>query len=409
MKPSSTKDLVPKDSVPYSQAIRPARAGLVRREKIRVLFIIDQLCESGGAEHVLLKMIDHLPRDQFDCLLLTFKHNPAIERFRRLPCPFYVFRLGRTYDLNALRVALKVRKLIRSHRIDIVHTFHETSDIWGGIVARASGCRVLISSRRDMGILRSRKHMFGYRIANMYVKRVLTVSNRVREYCIRSDGLSAAKVVTIHNGLDLRAFDNDQTSKFCRRSLDIPEHVPLITTVALVRRIKGIDVLLRAAALVCRLFPQAVFLVVGGYAEADYFEELKRLSVELGLGGNLKFAGHREDVIGILKSTDIFCLPSRSEGFSNALIEAMACALPCVATNVGGNNEAITDGADGYIVPSENAETMAQRILNLLRFPEKSREIGLAARRKVEQQFTVDLMLRKLVGVYGELVNSKLD
>jgi glycosyltransferase involved in cell wall biosynthesis len=174
-----------------------------------------------------------------------------------------------------------------------------------------------------------------------------------------------------------------------------------------VRKIKGVDVLIRAAERVCRIFPEAVFLVVGAPPEEAYFQELKDLCAALGLGRNFKFVGEREDVLPILKNSHVFCLPSRSEGFSNALIEAMACALPSVATDVGGNDEALTDGTNGYLVPSEDTQLMADRILDLLRSPEKASKMGRAARARIEEQFTFEAMIGKLVGVYDDLVLSK--
>src|SRR5689334_19704878 len=142
-------------------------AALISR-KINILFLIDQLCEAGGAELMLLKTIAGLPKERLQCHLITFRHDSTINAFRNLPCPTHVLPLKRTYDINALKVALQMRKIIREQNIDIVHTFHETSDIWGGFVAKVSGCPVLVSSRRDMGFLRSKKHEIAYRFLGRY-------------------------------------------------------------------------------------------------------------------------------------------------------------------------------------------------------------------------------------------------
>jgi glycosyltransferase involved in cell wall biosynthesis len=374
---------------------------------MHILFLIDQLCEAGGAERVLLKTIEGLPKDQFACWLVTFKRNLEIEAFRQLPCPTYVLPLGRTYDLNAMRVAAKIRDIIHSNRIDIVHTFHETSDLWGGLVAKASGCPALVSSRRDMGILRTKKHNLGYPFINHFVDRVLAVSESVRNYCIQKDGLSPDKVLTLHNGIDLTDVDSKLSSRSCRCSLGIPATAPVITAVGHIRKVKGVDIFIRAAARVCQEFPEAIFLVVGSITERAHYEELQQLTNALGMCDHIKWAGAHKDIYSILKMSDVFCLPSRSEGFSNALIEAMACGLPCVATDVGGNGEAITDGVNGYLVQPEDPESMAARIVDLLRFPGQARKLGLAARAAVEGKFTYDVMIRTLVGIYVDLVASK--
>src|SRR5262249_42250073 len=122
-----------------------------------VLFIIDELCEMGGAEKALLKMVRLLPHELFRCSILTFKVNEQAEELKNISCPLHVLPLKKTYDWNAWKVAWQIRQLIRHERVSIVHTFFETSDIWAGPIARLSGCPVLISSRRDLGILRSLK------------------------------------------------------------------------------------------------------------------------------------------------------------------------------------------------------------------------------------------------------------
>jgi len=371
--------------------------------KRNILFMMDQLCTAGGAERMLFKMIEGLSARDFSCRLVTFKCDPEVELFRRPPCPLFVFPLRRTYDLNALAVARKIREMIRLCRIDIVHTFHETSDLWGGMVARISGCPVLISSRRDMGIYRSRKHDVAYRILNRGFDAVLAVSEQVRKYCIEVDGFSPDKVVTVHNGVELDRIDKERGAQ-CRRLLAIPQKAPVIITVGNLRRVKGVDVLLRAAAQICREIPQSVFIVVGRTTENGHFEELIRIKTALGLNGNVKFIGERENVIPLLKASDVFCLPSRSEGFSNALIEAMACGLPCLATRVGGTSEALTDGVNGYLVEPDNPQLLADRLLQLIRLPEKAKELGRAARQTIEQRFTYELMLRKITDVYGRLI-----
>jgi glycosyltransferase involved in cell wall biosynthesis len=104
--------------------------------------------------------------------------------------------------------------------------------------------------------------------------------------------------------------------------------------------------------------------------------------------------------------SDVFCLPSRSEGFSNALLEAMACALPCVATRVGGNAEAIEDGVSGFLVAPQDPDLIADRLLRLLRQPEAGRHMGQAARQRVEEKFTVEAMMANLTAVYDGLLGS---
>jgi glycosyltransferase involved in cell wall biosynthesis len=130
---------------------------------------------------------------------------------------------------------------------------------------------------------------------------------------------------------------------------------------------------------------------------------LNALVETLGLSANVRFLGKANNVQELLEQCDVFCLLSRSEGMSNALLEAMAAGIPCVATAVGGTPEVIEDGRTGYLVPSEDAGAAAERILRLLDHPEEARQIGEAARLVVRQRFSAQRMVDDLVRSYEGL------
>jgi L-malate glycosyltransferase len=376
-------------------------------ERTHVLFVIDQLCEMGGAERVLLNMIRLLPKDRFRCTLATFKIDPRFRIFKNFPCAWSVFPMHRSYDWNALQVAMRLRHLIRTGGVHIVHTFFETSDLFGGLIAKLSGAPVLVSSRRDLGILRNWKHHLGYRVLSPLYDLVLAVSDGVREFCIRQDHLNPERVLTLYNGIETEKVPVDADASGLRDSMGLSGASHLISTVGHIRKVKGLDILIRAAAKVCQQFPRAVFLVIGDVHERQYYQQLLDLTESLELKQNVKFIGPSEDVFSLLRISDIFCLPSRSEGFSNALVEAMACSLPCVATRVGGNSEALEEGRSGFLVESEDHDAIANRILTLVRAPERAKEMGREGRRMVEAKFTTQAMISRLVNVYDTLLSAK--
>jgi glycosyltransferase involved in cell wall biosynthesis len=372
-----------------------------------ILFIIDQLCEMGGAERVLLKMIRLLPQDQFRCSLMTFRVNPDVEEIKKITCPLYVLPLKKTYGWGAVKVARQIRRFVRQQKISIVHTFFETSDLWAGPIAKLSGCPVLISSRRDMGILRSRKHRIAYKFLRGFYDSVLAVSPQVRDFCIQQDGLDSAKVHTLFSGLEMEQVQQAELRSIMRRRMNIPEHVPVITTVGNIRRVKGIDVLVEAAALVCQKYPDTLFLVAGRKSEEQYCRELERRILSSGLSANFRFLGSCDNIFSILRMSDVFCLPSRSEGFSNALLEAMACRLPCVATNVGGNREVLQHGQTGFIVANEDHHELAARLIYLLDHPGAAAAMGSRGEAVVRNGFTAETMIKNLVRVYQSLLAAK--
>src|SRR5882672_7044932 len=371
----------------------------VARRRPHVLFLIDHLMARGGGEGNLLKVVELMPPDLVRCSVATFRIDPEIQK--HISVPTHLFRWRRVYHLDALKAAGRLRKLIREEKVDIVQTYFETSNLWGGLIAKLSGA-MLLSSRRDMGILRSSKHALAYRLVNRISDRVLAVSEEVKRFCIDKDRIDPKKIEVVYNGVDLQQMASalPQAGKFAAEEWANAPHI--ITCVANVRRIKGIDVLVRTAQRVCRELPGAVFLVAGSLYERDYSKEVQELIQLLGLEKNIKLLGFVDDPVPLLKMSSAFCLLSRSEGFCNALLEAMACGVPAVVTRVGGNPEAINDGENGFLVPVEDDTAAAERLLTLLRDPERNTQIGERGRNSVQTRFSADAMIQKLIGVYRD-------
>jgi len=369
-----------------------------------VLFLIDHLMALGGGETNLLKVVQLMPPDLVRCSIATFRIKPEIRQ--NISVPVYVFPWKRFFHLDAWKAAIALRKLIRTEKVDIVQTYFETSNLWGGLVAKLSGA-LLLSSRRDMGILRKAKHATAYRLVNRLSDRVLAVSEEVKKFCIDTDRIDPQRITVVYNGVDLKhiAAGTSHDNPFAGADWASASHI--ITCVGNIRRVKAIDVLIRTAQRVCRELPDAVFVIAGSLYEKDYSEEMQSMIRSLGLEKNVKLLGFVADPVPLLKMSDAFCLLSRSEGFCNALLEAMACGVPSVVTRVGGNPEAITDGENGFLVPVEDDAAAAARLLTLLHDPERRAKIGESGRKSVQTRFSADVMIQKLIGVYRDLLAER--
>jgi glycosyltransferase involved in cell wall biosynthesis len=378
-------------------------------DRIHVLFLIDELCRKGGAEWALFNTILWLPKRHFRCTVVTFRVDPSLPLVANFPCPVMVLPLRRTYDWNAVKAASKLMALIKDEKVDIVHTFFVSSDLWGGLVAKFSRRPFLVSSRRDMGILRTPKHRLAYRTLHSMFDRVVAVSEAVREHAIVQDRLDPARVTTIYNAIDLKRTQLPVDRAKILGRYAIPEHSKVVVSVGNIRKLKGFDVLIRAAALVCRNTADAVFLIVGGTdpAEPHYTRELAELSDSQGISDKIKFAGALDDVIPLLRSSDAFCLLSRSEGFSNALLEAMACGLPSVCTRVGGNGEVVQHGHSGYLVESGDSSSAAEFLSNVLHDPRLAVRMGANARSTISERFSSESATSQLVNLYQSLIEGR--
>jgi len=363
-----------------------------------VLLVVDQFPRAlGGGERALLRMAAQLPEYGFRASVLTFAIHPESSVLTApLPFPVYLLPLTRTYDLTALRAARALGRFVREQNVRIVQTFFESSDLWAGAVVKALSTAKLVWSRRDMGILRSAKHRIAYRLMADLPDRVAAVSERVRQHCIEVDEIDSLRVCTIYNGLDLPSLPPRNRT----------EGTFTVTTVGNIRRVKGHDLLIRAAALVLKEHPGTRFSIAGDVLEPEYYRELQRLVQELGIGGQLRFAGAVRDTFLHLQQADLFVLSSRSEGFSNAILEAMACGLPVIATDAGGNAEAVQNGVNGFVIKVEDIAGMAATICRLASDRAEAQRLGAAGRRLAETRFSTGAMMGRIASVYRELLGE---
>ncbi|MGO9340671.1 MAG: glycosyltransferase [Terracidiphilus sp.] len=385
-------------------ASAPQPAGITHAahgDEPHVLLVVDQLAKTlGGGERIALKIAALLPKYGYRASILTLFADPASPALKSPPCPIYLLALHNSYDLAALRGAFEFKRFLKRERIGIVQTFFESSDIWAGFFTKALSRAKLIWSRRDMGILRTRKHHIAYRLLAWAPDAVFAVSEQVRKHSIEVDRIQPALVQAIYNGLDLGDWNPTP------RPADAAGEF-LIATVGNIRRVKGHDVFIRAAAMVVEQFPMARFSIGGAVLEQDFFSELQALVQELNLAGKFHFDGEVTNLHQYLAAADIFVLPSRSEGFSNAIVEAMAASLPVVATDVGGNAEAVEDGISGFLVPSDDPDALSAAILRMLSDPSQAHAMGVAGRNLVAEKFTTEAMMNRITTAYAKLLSTQ--
>jgi len=362
-----------------------------------ILYLIDVLWGAGGAERALERTAQLLPKDRYRLTVGTFRLRPALAMKSDFGCPVIEFPLGRITGGNVLRTAARLARFIRRERVDLVHTFFETSDLLGGLVAKLSG-RPVISSRRDMGFLRTGRTQWAYRMLGPMFDEIQTVSEAVRQEMISRDRLNPRRVVTIPNGIPIGL-------STVKAHLDGASHVVL--TVGNIRRIKGTDVLIRTAQRVAALRPEVRFLIAGSDHDEQYAREMRKLVIDLGLERQVHFLGKVQNIAPLLEVADVFCLLSRSEGMSNALLEAMAASVPCVATAVGGTPEVMSGELREMLVPAEDPDQAASKILELLNDPSGARRIGRMARARVESNFSAQRMVEHLALRYDHLLANR--
>ena len=347
---------------------------------------------------MVLRLAALLPEYGYRVSILTFSANLQSGGLNSATCPIYLLPLKRTYDLRALCAAIEFRRFLRVQRIQIVQTFFESSDLWAGLMTRMLSKAKLVWGA---GIWERQNAKTPYILSfyGGYSRCGLCSKRTVRQRCVKVDGITPSRVHTVYNGLDLAvwkmAFDPNK----------YPGELRVITA-GNIRRVKGHDVLIKAAALIVPRFPKASFIVAGNVLEQDYFAELEALVLSLNLSDHFHFIGEVADVQSHLCGADVFVLPSRSEGFSNAIVEAMAASLPVVATDVGGNAEAVKNCVSGFIVPPKAGSAAAIERLFLRRLSQ-ARVMGMAGRALASEKFSVEAMMKQIMIAYKNLIPAR--
>ncbi len=370
------------------------------------MYVIGTL-EVGGTERQLVELARGLDRTRFEPIVCCLSSAGPLEPLLRASgIPVHVVgfptlrrsvpELART-GVRALASMRRLRALVRRHRPDVLHGFLFWAYAIGALVARSAGVPVVLGSRRSLGLFKaSRPHyLLLERLTNRLTDLVIANSEAVRQDAIRQERLPPDKVIVVHNGVDLDRFGG-APDEALRARLGLADRGPVAAVVANFIHYKGHEAFLESWAAVTRKLPRATVLLVGDGPTRGAAE---RQAASLGLEDSVRFLGRRADVPALLALADVVVHPSTEEGFSNAILEAMAAGKPVVAARVGGNPEAVVDGETGLLVPLGDAEALAAATVRLLADPGEARRLGAAGRGRAAKLFALTTM----VGAYEAL------
>lgn len=370
---------------------------------IKILFIIDKLYPAGTQTN-LLEIAKGLDKTRFQVRVAVLQKGGTLEaEFRAAGIPLYEFEIHKAYGFRAWKALRRLAQIMKKEKIDIVQLHFLKADILGSFAAQWVGVSGIVMARRDEGFWMTGRQVLLARLFNRYATHMLANSYSVASAVKRIEKVKPERLHVIHNGIDVDRFRFQiENRKKIREEFQVKDHEVVVVTVANMRHaIKGYAYLIDAIAKVTAKQQNVRFIFVGdGALRPEYEERVSALKVRR----FVNFAGSRRDVKAFLDASDIFCLPSLTEGFSNAILEAMAGSKPIVATEVGGNREAIEDGVHGFLVPSKSAEGLAEKILELAADPVLRTRMGEAGRQRVLARFT----LRTMIGEYEKFYESIL-
>lgn len=354
---------------------------------MRILYVDSEPFWRGGQEQ-LFSLLIGLFRRGHDVWLAS-PEGPLAQRCRQAGVPHR--RLEQRNDLS-IAAAARLWRLLGEQRFDVVHFNSPKNLVSGGLVLfLRDGCTG-VASRRVSFPLRSPLSRIKY---NRAVRMTVAVSHSIEKVLI-DGGIDPVRVTTIYEGVDLSRIDQLRPPEPV-----VEENTVSVVTVAQMTAEKGHFWLIRAAAEVLPRFDRLRFVLVG---DGPLRPRLQRLTRQLGLDSRFRFLGFRNDADALMKTSDIFCLPSLSEGLSSSILAAMAQALPVVATAVGGTPELVTEGQTGLLVRPADPDSLAKALRRLAESPAERRQMGQAGRQRIVRDFTLDRKLDNFERLYRELL-----
>jgi glycosyltransferase involved in cell wall biosynthesis len=375
---------------------------MARCGKVHTIMILENHLGMGGLEKKLFDFVSRIDRSHYRVVVCCLKEAGHLkDPFIGLGVPLYERLLKHKFDVLAFPRLLRV---IDDEAIDLIYTLpHPNSVIFASLARRMGRTRRVVVSIHGTG------GPMGGRMVRRYLKpffggvdRFIAVAEDHKRYLIDSEEIPAGKITVIHNGVDVEKFrPRGAQDAGHPNSLGAVAGDRVITTIASLHRYKGVDVFVKAAPEILRRVENARFVVVGGGPERP---ALERLAAELGVSARVTFTGIRSDVDEILRASEIFVLPSRTEAFPNVILEAMATALPVVATDVGSVHEIVEEGKTGFRVAADDPSALSRSVIELLRDPARARAFGLEARRVVEDRFRLEGMCEKRDALFALLL-----
>lgn len=363
---------------------------------VRVCFLIDELAPAG-TEGQLLALIRRLDRRRVWPYLCLLRGDKAVSQAMEPDdCPILRLQVGALHHPRTLPQAWRFWRWLRRERIDVVQAYFPDSSYFGIPLAWLAGVPHRIRTRNNLGHWLTPRHRRLGRLLNAFTTRTIANCEAARQALLAAEQPRPDTVLVLENGVDLERFRH--VPPLAARPTSAASRVGIVANL---RPVKGLDVFVRAAALVHAQQPQAVFTITG---EGELRAFLEQQAAAEGLAKHLTLAGRMADVPAFLAELDVAVLCSHAEGMSNALLEYMAAGRAIVATNVGAAPELIDEGVHGLLVPPGDADKLAEAIARLLADRHLAQRLGAAARRRAWERYSREAMMRRFEDFYLALV-----
>lgn len=330
-------------------------------KKLKLMQITHDLA-IGGLQQVVVNICRTIDRSQFDVVVLCLRElgefAPEVEKMG-----IKVILLPQKENGVDYFSFLKVLKILKNEKIDIVHTHNTQPFIDGAMAGFFAGVKTLVHTDHARNFPDKRRYMIAEWVMSHFAYKLVGVSEHTSSNLVKYENISRKKIITIPNGIDETRYNIEIDVNMKKQEIGIKNTGPVIGLGVRLEKQKGITYLLQAMPEIIKKIPNVNLIIAGsGYLEG----ELTTQAEALGVNKNIFFIGPRLDLPEILKLMDLYVLPSLWEGLPMVILEAMAAGCPIVATDVGGNSTVIKNGENGMLVSAENSEEIAAGVIYLL-------------------------------------------
>lgn len=372
------------------------------KSKIKIAYIIDSINSVAGTEKQLLETIKRLNKERFEVTLICLREPSATFQENWKQFKYVELDIKSIFSLKGVFGIFRLAYYLRSEGIDIIQTLFFDANVIGVLAGKIAGIKVIIASRRDMGFWYTSRLLKVLRVINKMTTRILANSYAVKENVSKYEKVSENKIDVIRNGLDMDLFNKQISNRNLIQSMNMLANKHTVGIVAnLNRPVKRVDVFISMASEVLTIVNNVYFEIVG---DGNLRNDLEDLTRKLGISDRVIFLGRKTDIKTIIEKWDIGVLSSDSEGFSNSILEYMGVGLPVVATETGGNGEVVEDGVNGFLVPSGDYKAMAEKIICLLKNPEKRIEMSRNAKGLIQKEYIWPIKIMEIESYYYNLL-----
>jgi len=369
--------------------------------RLKVLHLINTL-SAGGAELHLLTLCRYLKRLGVEISVAYLKEGrgsrPLRPDFEAAGIP--VFYLGGE-GVDFVRPWLQLHRLLKQEKPDILHTHLPRADLLGFLTRLSGFSSPWVCSVHDIHSKswRGRWALPFFGSVWRRADKVIAISEAVKSWLVQGYRLESEKVQVVYYGIEPERWCSP--SRDLRFEWKLAEKL-LVGSVGRLESRKGHDLLIRAMPFIAQRFPQTM-LLIAGHDPWGYGRVLESLVTQLGMEKHVRFLGFQDDIPSFLHAIDVFAFASRSEGFGQVVIEAMAAGKPVVVSHIAPLTEIVIDGETGFYAEPENPESFAEKILWLLSHREEAQNMGKKGQEVVKKRFSAETMASAVLAIYQKV------